>query len=189
MNYLAHILLSYPNNDEMLGNFLGDFVRKRDLENLPKEVQDGVQKHRMIDRYTDQHDSVKESIQLLRPELGRYSSVAIDIINDHFLSVHWNDYSPIDIKDFCEHFYFIMKREKEILPSKLRAQMDIMINHDFLMSTSDDHRLFKTMKHMERRTSFKSNFTESLTILKDNRAFFEEQFRILFDDLIKLCKV
>ena len=172
----------------MLGNFLGDFVRTKDMSNLPESVQTGVNLHRTIDRFTDSHEAVKESIKILRPHVGRYASVAIDIIYDHFLSNQWAYYSPISLREFCDHFYFILRREKEILPQKLRSQVDIMIDHDFLMSTYDHHRLYKTMKHMERRTSFKSNFTASLPILKEQESLFESHFRLIFNDLIDLCE-
>ena len=66
--------------------------------------------------------------------------------------------------------------------------MDIMIDHDFLMSTYDHHRLYKTMKHMERRTSFKSNFTDSIPILKEKEVEFQTNFKVLFDDLVTLCQ-
>ncbi len=188
LNYLAHILLSYPDNDEMLGNFLGDFVRKKDLLSLPESIQIGVNLHRVIDRYTDKHDSVKNSVEILKPKVGRYAGVAIDIINDHFLSQQWENYSSISLREFCDHFYFLLNRKKKILPTNLNQQVDLMIDHDFLMSTYDHHRLYKTMKHMERRTSFKSNFTGAISILKEKEKSLQANFNILFDDLITLCQ-
>ncbi|MEE9373262.1 MAG: ACP phosphodiesterase [Saprospiraceae bacterium] len=184
---MAHILLSYPSNDEMLGNFLGDFVRKKDMAALPSEVQIGVNLHRVIDHYTDRHSAVKDSVALLKPMVGRYASVAIDIINDYFLCQFWEDYSAISIRAFCDHFYFLLNRKKEILPMNLTSQMNKMIDHDFLMSTYDRHRLYNTMKYMEGRTSFKSNFTSTLAVIDENEAIFQENFKLLFDDLVRIC--
>jgi len=183
MNYLAHILLSHPHDLEMLGNFLGDFVRNKDLEKMPETVQQGVRLHWKIDEFTDDHPSVKKTVEILKPALGRYASVASDILYDHFLCLNWEEYCDIDLREFCDHFYFILNKKEKLLPEKLKIRKNTMIRYDFLMSTADEFRLLKTMEHMERRTSFKSNFTATLDVLRENKVELEGQFRELFGDL------
>ena len=39
MNYLAHLVLSYPSAGLVVGNFIGDHVRNKDLVHFTKEVR------------------------------------------------------------------------------------------------------------------------------------------------------
>lgn len=57
MNYLAHLALSYPSAGLVVGNFIGDHVRNKDLDKFTKEVQLGIDMHRSIDNFTDTHIS------------------------------------------------------------------------------------------------------------------------------------
>ena len=53
MNHLAHCFLSFGDEDILLGNFLGDFVKGHDWEKYPRGIQRGILLHRAIDSFTD----------------------------------------------------------------------------------------------------------------------------------------
>lgn len=187
MNYLAHILLSHPDNERMLGNFLGDFVRTKQLVQLPSQVKYGVHLHREIDRFTDAHFSFRKVVEHLRPSLGKYAPVALDIVNDHLLSINWELYSHVPLRIFCDGFYVNLKTARNILPEKLEKNVDIMLEHDFLMSTSNSYRLFKSLEHMDRRATFNSNFVGAHKIMEKDFSLFEEAFISLMNDLVAFC--
>ena len=86
MNILAHIYLSYNNDDLLLGNCIGDFVKGKQYESYPTEVQKGILYHRKIDAFTDSHELVKKTNALFRGSQGHYSGVAVDLLFDHIRS-------------------------------------------------------------------------------------------------------
>ena len=68
MNYLAHAYLSFGNEQLLVGNLIGDFVKGRKrFEKYPKSIQDGIVLHRHIDFYSDNHTILKQSIERLKP--------------------------------------------------------------------------------------------------------------------------
>ena len=83
MNYLAHIFLSGDDRRVQIGNFVGDAVKGRAYENYPSGFREGILLHREIDDYTDHHPVVREAIDMLRGDFGRYSGVLTDIYFDH----------------------------------------------------------------------------------------------------------
>ncbi len=89
MNHLAHCFLSFGNEDLLVGNFSGDFVKGHAWENYPPPVQTGILLHRMIDAFTDTHDRVRANVARLRPYAGRYAGPVHDILADHLLARHW----------------------------------------------------------------------------------------------------
>lgn len=167
-----------------MGNFLGDFTRSKDIELLNDKMSYGVKLHRAIDTYTDQHEAFKNTVKILRPEVGKYSSVAIDIINDHFLTKYWEDYTDENLREFCDDFYDLLLENFRALPQKLSKKVNVMIDHDFLMSTTDEHRLYKTLQHMDRRARHRSNFEGAFDVLQNNYDTFLEEFRHLYKDLV-----
>ncbi|MEQ8424061.1 MAG: DUF479 domain-containing protein, partial [Cyclobacteriaceae bacterium] len=91
MNFLAHIYLSGDNAQLMIGNFIGDFVKGKNLSaRYNPDVVLGIELHRAIDEYTDSHDVVQKSKVRLRPKYRHYSGVIVDMFYDHFLAKNWN---------------------------------------------------------------------------------------------------
>lgn len=184
LNYLAHILLSHPHEDHMLGNFYGDFTRSAELYRFRDGIVQGVKLHREIDRFTDDHDAFRESLELLRPNLGKYSSVALDVLNDFLLVQNWNDYTTDSLREFCDDFYRLLEKRGAPYPAKLQRQLQLMIDHDFLMSASTRGGLMRSFQHLDRRARFDSDFTKAPSLLFEHLDLFEKAFKILMNDLI-----
>ncbi len=67
MNFLAHLYLSGDDPEIMVGNFIGDFVRGRNVRDQFKtNIALGIELHREIDEFTDSHPVVMESKKRLR---------------------------------------------------------------------------------------------------------------------------
>ena len=82
MNFLAHTFLSGDSDEILIGNFIADFIKGNQFEDYSATVIDGIFLHRKIDSYTDQHPTVRQSVQRLRPDYGKYSGVIVDIYYD-----------------------------------------------------------------------------------------------------------
>ena len=105
MNYLAHLFLAGTHPEMILGNFIADHVKGSDVLNYSENTRKGISMHRAIDTFTDQHPVVKQSISRLRTDFRKYSGVIVDMYYDHYLSAHWDEYSPVDIHTFTKARY------------------------------------------------------------------------------------
>ena len=116
MNFLAHIYLSFGDDDVTIGNFIADSIRGNKYTHLPERVQKGILLHRDIDTYTDAHDIPKQSSKRLHKNYSHYSRVIVDIFYDHFLAKNWVTYSdePLDI--FVGKFLWPLEDNYSILP-------------------------------------------------------------------------
>ena len=50
MNFLAHLYLSGEDEELMIGNFIADFIRNREVTNYSEGIQKGIFLHRKIKR-------------------------------------------------------------------------------------------------------------------------------------------
>lgn len=108
MNYLAHALLSGPDDELRLGNFLGDFVKGR-VENyqgphVTERLREGIRLHRAIDSFTDQHPVVRRSKTRLSSRYGLRSGVIVDVTYDHFLAKKWKNFEAEDLNEYSASF-------------------------------------------------------------------------------------
>lgn len=94
MNFLAHLALSPPDPDHLLGAVLGDFVRGSDLRTWPPAVERGIRLHRAIDAATDASPEFAAGRALLHPTRRRFAGVILDIFFDHFLARDWASWHP-----------------------------------------------------------------------------------------------
>ena len=61
LNYLAHIYLSGANEEILVGNFIGDYVKGFELGRYSDLVRKGIILHRHIDSFTDTNLIVRRS--------------------------------------------------------------------------------------------------------------------------------
>lgn len=120
MNFLAHILLSGSRPDMQIGGFLGDFVKGPLRGEFPPEIEAGIQLHRNIDGYTDSLPALRALRTLLPPQWRRYNGILSDVLYDHFLARHWQDYHPEPIDRFCGRFYQALAQQQRLLPDHAR---------------------------------------------------------------------
>jgi acyl carrier protein phosphodiesterase len=103
MNWLAHVFLSPKRIDCQLGNLLADPMKGRCWEGAPSDVCNGMHLHMRIDTFTDEHPEVSHSKKLLTLH-GPLKGVVLDILYDHFLSIHWQRFSVKRRERFLEQF-------------------------------------------------------------------------------------
>ncbi|WP_075180443.1 ACP phosphodiesterase [Pantoea sp. 1.19] len=94
MNFLAHLHLATLANSSLLGNLMADFVRGNPYGSWPQAVADGISLHRRVDALTDALPEVRAARGWFRDETRRVAPITLDVIWDHFLSLHWSQLSP-----------------------------------------------------------------------------------------------
>jgi len=94
MNYLAHLHLARLAHSSPLGNLMADFVRGNPRGVWSDEIAAGILLHRRIDVMTDALPQVRVARGYFRAETYRVSPIALDVIWDHFLSLHWDKIVP-----------------------------------------------------------------------------------------------
>lgn len=153
MNFLAHMLLSCESDTLVTGNFLGDLLRNREIAALPEAIQVGVQLHRKIDVFTDNHPKVKQSSHLLYERHHKYAPVLVDVYYDFFLSRYWVRFHPEPLPEFSQKIYRQLLGHLDIMPERTQRQLKAMVQDDWLMNYSTYEGMEVTFRRMSRRVS------------------------------------
>jgi acyl carrier protein phosphodiesterase len=184
MNFLAHIYLSRDRPEIMIGNFIGDFVKGRNLKDrFQPEIVTGIELHRAIDEFTDTHPTVTLSKNRLRPNYRHYAPVIADVFYDHFLAANWSIYHPLPLADFAKNTYDTLNQFREVLPPDAQRMLPYMVSGNWLLNYSKVEGIQRALTGMSRRTKFDSKMDESVNDLIRSYDAFGSEFASFFPEL------
>lgn len=184
MNFLAHLFLSCERESLIVGNFMADFIRNRDLVSLPGSIIEGVHLHRKIDSYTDNHPVVRQAMRRLYPNHHKYASVVIDVFYDYFLAKNWERYSDRSLLAFTDETYRVLLRNKEIMPPFLQQRLEMMVEDDWLIIYTHVEGLNRTFRRLQRRVSRPELLEGATNTLLKYEEELDEEFQLFFPDVI-----
>ncbi len=186
MNYLAHLCLSLDDPYIMLGNFIADDISITETKSLDIEFMRGIHLHRKIDAFTDAHPSFLQSVELFKPNHGRYASVIVDILHDHFLCHNWVRLMTQSFDHFEQHVY---SQFELMLPSltdgKHKRHVENLVNHRYLYVYQSQEGMLGVMKRMDARTRFDSDFQGAVVEMFENYDLLNANFLQLYTGLTK----
>ena len=184
MNFLAHAYLSGDDKKILVGNIIGDFIKGRQaLGQLEAHVARGVELHRAIDEYTDNHEVVHRSKDRLRPKYRHYAGVIVDVFYDHFLAANWDQFHRQPLGVFAEETYKTIQDFSDILPERFRQMLPYMIRGNWLVSYAGIRGIHRTLSGMASRTPYESKMEEASIDLKNHYREFKAEFVLFFADL------
>ncbi len=189
MNFLAHLYLSGDDPEIQLGNFIGDFVKGRDLVGrFPEKIAQGIALHRYIDQVTDAHPLVKASKDRIRGKYRHYSGVIIDIFYDHFLAAQWHQYHPEPLETYASRMYRLVDNRQDLVPQKAMRMLPYMIRGNWLVIYSEVEGIRNVLTGMSRRTPYPSGMEHAADDLVSGYEDFRQEFEPFFSELNTLCK-
>ncbi len=188
MNFLAHIYLSFDDDDITIGNFIADSIRGNKYKHFPDRVQKGILLHRAIDTFTDTHPVPKQSSKRLHENYSHYSRVIVDIFYDHFLAKNWKRYADKPLAEFVDDFYDLLEDRYDILPDGVKRMMPYMISDNWIFNYSKMEGIAKVLNGMNRRTQNRSKMNFAILDLEEHYEAFEEEFTLFFEELIAFSK-
>lgn len=188
MNFLAHIYLSFGDDEITIGNFIADSIRGNKYKHLPDRIQKGILLHREIDTYTDSHPITKISSKRLHKNYSHYSMVIVDIFYDHFLAKNWQQYSNMPLELFVENFYDLLEANITILPDNTKRMIPYMISDNWLLNYAKMDGISRVLSGMNRRTNNRSKMNYAIHDLEKNYEAFELEFTDFFNDLINFSR-
>jgi len=183
MNFLAHLYLAGTDEGLIIGNFIADAIRGKEINDYPENIQKGIVLHRQIDHYTDTHPVVKETVLRLRSSSGKYAPVVSDIAYDHFLAANWKDYSPIPLPYFAEDSYDFLNKNIQHIPEKMHLLLEYMVRQNWLVNYASLNGIARTLRNMQERVNFTNTMASSIIDLEDDYELFLSDFQRFFPDI------
>ena len=188
MNFLAHIYLSGDSREILIGNFIGDYVKGKNITGYPDEVKQGIMLHRMIDSFTDSHSITRSSKKIIAEKYGLYAGIVVDIYYDHFLSANWDLYSEMPLREYIHDRYRLLDSGFSIFPAGVKSWFPYFIKSNWLETYIHFEGLNMVFKRMSYRTSLPDHSDYAVNQLKENYDFLKENFIDFFADMREMVQ-
>ena len=188
MNWLAHVLLSEKHIEYQLGNLLTDPLKGNSWEGASTRTNAGIKMHLLIDTFTDTHPLVSKSKKILTPR-GHLKGVVLDILYDHFLSVHWDKFCTIEREHFLDDFRFCALENIERYPKKAQDIILKVVGNRQLESYAHMDGVVSAFERIDKRLSqralSKDNCKRYIPLIANHHDELEKMFLIFFPELMK----
>ncbi len=184
MNYLAHLFLSGRNEEVIVGNFIGDYVKGHNYSKYSENVKKGIILHRNIDMFTDTNRIARASKSRFQSVYGKYSGVIIDILYDHYLAIRWENFTTANLEKFVDFIHSILERDFDLLPEEVKAFIPSFINNNWLNTYKSIEGIEIVLDKMSKRTSLPDLTKNAIKIFREEYDFIEEEFLAYFPTLM-----
>lgn len=189
MNFLAHLYLADDSPRSMIGNLLPDFVRGPIRDVHDPVILQAVERHRLVDRFTDAHPLFGRSKRRLGSEFGRFSGIIVDILYDHLLTQHWGRYSEEPLEQFTTRFRRTMRDHAPLIPDSMSPRLRMMVEQDWLSAYCTmegvELTLHRISQRLTRRLGRPIELTPAAQALIREREGFAEDFNGFFPELVR----
>jgi acyl carrier protein phosphodiesterase len=195
MNFLAHLFLAEPTDESRIGGILADFTVGR-IETLERQygpgIARGIQLHRDIDRFTDTHPVVHNSVACLQPEQGMFAGIVVDVVYDYFLLKHWHRFTDEPVEAFLDTAYTSLNRMDWDFPEKYRSVIPRMIESNWLLSYRTLDGIHYALSRMSSRLNSRfpkgTNMHAAINSIRHCYDVLDRNFLAFFPELIAFAR-
>lgn len=169
MNFLAHAWLSFDVPEILAGNLISDFVKGKKKFEFAIGIQKGMELHRNIDAFTDQHPATKEAKKYFRDDYGLYAGAFIDIVYDHFLANDPKEFSDeAALARFSRHSYAQLDKYLPVFPQRFAMVFEHMRKQDWLYHYRFKEGIYNSFAGLVRRAAYMDDHRKAISIFETN---------------------
>lgn len=182
VNYLAHAYLSFDQPETLTGNMISDFVKGKKKFDYAPGILVGIDLHRAIDQFTDEHPVTKSAKQVFRPAYGLYCSAFMDVAYDHFLAKELATENN-DFMAFTDRVYLQLDQFQGVFPPPFLAMYPYMKKQNWLYNYQFSDGIAKSFAGLVRRAAYLEDSLAANLIFEMNYDQLRSSFQEFFPSL------
>lgn len=183
MNFLAHSLLGFDRPALIAGQICGDFVKGRELSHFPAGVEQGIRLHRHLDMFADSYAGFLAVKQTMTGVPRRFSGIIIDVLFDHHLARHWQQFSTLTLPEHAQTVHSALAEHHHLLPESLQRFSALLKREEILERNTELYAIERTLVHLSSRSPRFSALALGQAQLRDFRESLHQPFEAFYPDL------
>lgn len=188
MNFLAHAYLSFSDVNILTGNMISDFVKGKKQFDYPITIQKGIQLHRAIDSFTDNHPASKAAKQFFKPAVGLYAAAFVDVVYDHFLATDPNELTATGWETFVQNAYQQLNINQAYFPQKFASMFPYMQSQNWLYNYRFEWGVEKSFGGVVRRAKYLKESNIAFAAFIANYTALSDLYKQFFPELKLFAK-
>ncbi|MBP0612708.1 DUF479 domain-containing protein [Chryseobacterium sp. cx-311] len=180
MNFLAHSYISFT-DEQIVGQFLQDFIRNKDRFSFPPGIVEGILLHREIDTFTDVHPEIHEAKKVFSPLVRLYSGAFVDVAFDYFLA---NSLQDIALMHHSERVYKVLRNNMNLFPPTFHRMLEGMERDNWLYHYREDQGIHFSFRNVLNKAKYLDKNLAVFEVFLSNKDQLQFHFKNFFPDLM-----
>ncbi|MBW8360819.1 MAG: ACP phosphodiesterase [Kaistella sp.] len=180
MNFLAHSYLTFT-DEQIVGQFLEDFIRNKDRFSFPEKIGQGITLHREIDTFTDAHPEIHEAKKIFSPLVRLYSGAFVDVAFDYFLA---NSLPEKTLRKHSDMVYRVLRTHEHIFPENFKIMLDSMEKDNWLYHYRDERGIGFSFRNVLNKAKYLDKNLAVFEVFQNNKPQLKDHFELFFPDLL-----
>lgn len=163
---------------------ISDFVKGKAQFRYERLIQVGIQLHRSIDSFTDDHEATRRAKEVFRSYYRLYSGAIVDVLYDHFLAndeTIFNDANPL--LSFSEQTYAVLEEYTVHLPERFVVMLPYMKTQNWLYNYQYRLGMERSLKGLVRRASYLSDHAPAFDLFNEHYSFLQDCYNDFIEDV------
>ncbi len=184
MNYLAHAYLSFHQPELLVGNMISDYVKGKKKFDYSPGIQKGMELHRAIDTFTDDHAVTKEAKDIFRPHYRLYAGAFIDVVYDHYLATDTSIFSNDSLETFAADTYLMLEPFTAVFPERFSRMFPYMKTQNWLYNYSNRWGIENSLHGVVRRATYLTESATAFRLFEENYDRLQQHYQQFFPELL-----
>ena len=180
MNFLAHSYLTFT-DEQIVGQFLQDFIRNKDRFSFPQKIGEGITLHRAIDTFTDAHPEIHEAKKIFSPLVRLYAGAFVDVSFDYFLA---NSIGDKALKAHSEKVYRVLRNHEEFLPENFLRMLDSMEKDNWLYNYREEWGIEFSIRNVLNKAKYLNKNLAVFEVFLNHKPQLQYHFDHFYPDLV-----
>jgi acyl carrier protein phosphodiesterase len=167
---------------------ISDFVKGAQKSVYVASVQKGIELHRAIDSFTDDHPATAKAKQVFRPYYRLYSGPITDILYDHFLATDEKEFSKASLYQFTRCVYQTLEEETVHLPHRFLPVLSYMKMDNWLYYYHTKEGMERSLRGLVRRATYINDSTKAYELFLSHYDQLKACYQEFFPDVKQMAK-
>jgi acyl carrier protein phosphodiesterase len=188
MNYLAHAYLSFHQPELLVGNMISDHVKGKKKFEFSPGIQQGIELHRIIDSFTDEHAATKAAKEVFRPHYRLYAGAFVDVVYDHYLATDPLIFNNDSLEEFSATTYQMLEPYTAVFPEKFARMFPYMKTQNWLYNYSNKWGIENSLHGVVRRATYLTESATAFALFEEHFTTLQQCYQAFFPEMIAVVK-
>jgi acyl carrier protein phosphodiesterase len=188
MNYLAHAYLSFQQPELLVGNMISDHVKGKKKFEFSPGIQQGIELHRIIDSFTDEHAATKEAKEVFRPHYRLYAGAFVDVVYDHYLATDPTIFNHNSLEEFAAATYQMLEPYTAVFPERFARMFPYMKTQNWLYNYSNKWGIENSLHGVVRRATYLTESATAFALFEEHFTTLQECYQAFFPEMVAVVK-
>lgn len=167
---------------------ISDFVKGKKKFDYAPGIQKGIELHRAIDAFTDEHEITKKAKEIFRPHYRLYAGAFVDVVYDHFLATDEKIFSNETLHHFAAEKYRALEPFTAIFPERFALMFPYMKAQNWLYNYHTRWGIEKSLGGVVRRSAYLTESETAFRLFEENYTHLQDCYDEFFPFLLEFIQ-